>query len=56
MSTQGPRTYTNQPTQKSALKGLNLLVGSGGSDRKPAKSQASGIVPSWTPPPHTVPL
>ena len=29
---QGPRMYTKPPTRESALKGPNLLVGSGGSD------------------------
>ena len=29
---QGPRMYTNPPTQESALEWHNLLVGSGGSD------------------------
>ena len=52
---QGPITYTNPRTWKSAPKGPNLLVGSGGSDWKPAQSWASGIVPSETPPQHTVP-
>ena len=29
---QGPRTYTNPPTQKSAPEGTNLFVGGPGSD------------------------
>ena len=45
-----PRMYTNPPTQKSAPEGPNLFVGSGRSDWKPTGSQASGIVPSLTPP------
>ena len=49
----GPRMYTSPPTRESAPEGLNLIVGSGGSDRIPAESRASGIVPSQTPPPHT---
>ena len=52
---QGPRTHTKPPTQESAPEGPNVLVGSTESDWKPAESQASGIVPSWTPPPHRVP-
>ena len=50
---QGLTTYTNPPTQESAPERPNLPVGSQGSDWKPAKSRASSIVPSWTPPPHT---
>ena len=46
----GPRTYTNLPTLESAPEGPNLLVGS----RKVTESWC-GIVPSLTPPPHTVP-
>ena len=52
---QGPGTYTKPPTQESAPEGLNLLVGSRGSNWKPAKSWASCIVPSQNPPPHTAP-
>ena len=47
--------YINPPTWESELEGPNLLVSSGGSDRKPAKSRASGIVPSQTPLPQTAP-
>ena len=50
---QGLRMYTNPPTQESAPEGPNLLVGSRGSERKLAKGQASTIVPSLAPPPHT---
>ena len=35
---QGPRTYTSSHTQESAPEGPNLLVGSRGSDSKPAGS------------------
>ena len=49
---QGPRMYTSLPTRESAPEGPNLLVGSGGTDWKQGESQASGIVPSQTPPPH----
>ena len=52
---QGPRTYANPPIQESAPEGPSLLVGSGASDWKLAKSWTSAIVPSHTPPPHTVP-
>ena len=52
---QGPRTYTNPLTWESSPEGPNLLVGSGGSDWKPAKCRASGIVPSRIPPPYTAP-
>ena len=50
---QGPRMYTSHPTQESGPDGPNLLVGSGGSDWKPAVSRASGTVPSWTLSPQT---
>ena len=50
---QGPRTYTNPPTRESAPEGPKSLVSSRGSDWKQGKSWASGIVPSWTPPPQT---
>ena len=49
----GPSMYTNPPTWESTPEGPNLLVGSGGSDWKPAENWASSIVPSTTPPPHT---
>ena len=52
---QGPRIYTNPPTWESAQEEPNLLVGSRGSDWEPAKSWASCIVPSQTPPPHSAP-
>ena len=52
---QGPRTYTNPPTQESAPEGPNLIVDSMGSDWKPAESGASGTVPSRILPPHTAP-
>ena len=52
---QGPRTYTNPLTWESAPEGPNLPVGSRASDWKPAERPASNIVPSQTPPPHTVP-
>ena len=48
---QDPRPYTNPPNWESAPERPNLLVGSRGSDWQPAKSQASGVVPSLTPPP-----
>ena len=51
---QGPRMYTNPPTQESAPEGPKLLVDSVRSDYKPAESEASSIVPSLTPPPQTV--
>ena len=38
---QGPRTYTNPPTQESASEGPSLLVGSRGNDWKPAESEAA---------------
>ena len=41
-------------TWKDCFPTLNLLMGSEGSDRKWSKSQASGTVPSLTPPPQTV--
>ena len=41
--------YTNSLTWESAPEEPNLLVGSGESDWKPAKSQASSIVPSLIP-------
>ena len=50
---QGPSMNMNPPTQESAPEGPNLLVGSRGSERKLAKGQASTIVPSLAPPPHT---
>ena len=53
------RMYSRPLTQESApgqhLKGHNLLMGNGGSDWKQRKNWASTIVPSLTPPPHTVP-
>ena len=45
--------YTNPPTWESAPERTNLIVGSRGSDQKPAERGARGIVPSWTPPPCT---
>ena len=51
----GPGAYTNLLTWESAPDGLNLLVGSGGSDWKSTESPASSIVPSLALPPHTVP-
>ena len=46
--------YTQaNPPKNQQLKGHNLLVGSEGSDWKHGESQASGIVPSLTPPPQT---
>ena len=49
---QGPKMYTNPPTQESAPEGPNLFVGSGGSAWKLAErwaeSWASGIGPSPT--------
>ena len=47
--------YTSPHTRESPPEGPNLLVGTGVSDWKPAESQTSRIVPSWTPPPHTAP-
>ena len=52
---QGPRMYPKPPTWESTPEGPNLLVNIRGSDWKPAKSQATGTVPSQTPPPHTTP-
>ena len=52
---QGPGTCTNPPTWESAPEGPNLLVGSGRSDYKRSEKRASDIVPSLTPPPHTMP-
>ena len=49
-----PRMYTNPPTHESAPEGPNVIVGSRGSDWKPAESGASSIAPSQIPPPHTV--
>ena len=43
------------PPDNQNLKGHNPLVGREGSDGKWDKSRASDIVPSLTPPPHTVP-
>ena len=41
---QGSRTYTNPLTWESVPEGHNLIMGSGGGDQRPAKSQANGIV------------
>ena len=49
---QGPRTYTNPPTQESAPEGPNLLVGSGGSDWKRVRAKQVALFPLW-PLPHT---
>ena len=46
--------YTKPPTRESAPERPTLLLGSGGSDWKLAENWASSIVPSQTPPPHTV--
>ena len=43
------------PPRESAPQGPNLLVGSRGSDWKPAESPASGIVPFQTPPHNAAP-
>ena len=53
---QGPRRYTNPPTLESAPEEPNLLLDIRGSDWKPVGSWASGIISSWTLPPHTEPL
>ena len=55
---QGPRMYTSPPIgnqHQCSLEGHNSLVGNEGSDWKRGKGRARGIVPSLTPPPHTVP-
>ena len=52
---QGPKMYTNPPTYKSAPKGHKLLVESKVTESEPRAKQASSIVPSLTPPPHTAP-
>ena len=44
------------PPGNQHLKGHNQLVGSKGSDGKWGESQASGIIPSLIPLPHTVTL
>ena len=52
---QYPRTYTNPPNKESAAEGSNVFVYLEGSGLKWSEGQASSIVPSLTPHPHTAP-
>ena len=49
----GPRMYTNPPTQGISTRRDRFACGWWGKLLKAGKSQANGIVPSLTPPPHT---
>ena len=52
---QGPKIYTNPPTENQHLKGHKLFVGSEGNDGKWHESRASGIVPSDPSPTYSAP-